>query len=182
MKEEKLSFEKVWLMFQETDKKINKLAIESDKTEKQIKNLGKEIGNLGNSFGRYTEGMLGPSIRKILNKLGAESAYANFTDPKKNKFEFDYVGTVNGSINKVFLVEVKTTLSEEHIKKFIEKLKIVSNEVSDFKGKKVIGAIASISYLEKDREIVLSNGLYFMNISNDIAKLDTPKSFVPKEF
>ncbi|MCX6146229.1 MAG: hypothetical protein NTW25_03135 [Candidatus Kapabacteria bacterium] len=175
MKEETLNFEKVWLMFQETDKKFQE-------TENQIKNLGKEIGNLGNSFGRYTEGMLGPSIRKILSKLGADSAYANFTDPKKNKFEFDYVGTVNGAVNKVFLVEIKTTLSEDHIAKFIEKLKIVSNEVSDFKGKKVIGAIATVNYLKKDRAKVLENGLYFLNISNDIAKLDSPNNFVPKEF
>ncbi|MBM2815560.1 MAG: hypothetical protein HW421_2322 [Ignavibacteria bacterium] len=43
---EPLTFEKVWAMFQETRQSMNQ-------TDKQIKELGKQIGGLANKFGSF---------------------------------------------------------------------------------------------------------------------------------
>jgi hypothetical protein len=58
---EQLTFEKVWFMFQETDRRMKE-------TDKQLKELGKQIGGLGNKFGTFNEGLFMPSLNKMLNK------------------------------------------------------------------------------------------------------------------
>jgi hypothetical protein len=189
------TFQEMMALFAETRAMIDKNALEareshreakerSAETEKMLKKLGKEIGNLGNSFGKYTEGLLGPSIRKILkNQLGMDTVSRNAESLKqKTRYEIDYLGTVNGDTNRAILVEVKSNLQEKHIeqlKLMIEKFPIAFPE---HKGKTVYGAIATVNYNEELKEKVLENGFYFMNIKDEVAHLDIPKDFVPQGF
>lgn len=182
------TFQEMMALFTETwatiDRNAQKAKERSAETEKMLKKLGKEIGNLGNSFGKYTEGLLGPSIRKILkNQLGMDTVSRNAESLKqKTRYEIDYLGTVNGDTNRAILVEVKSNLQEKHIeqlKLMIEKFSIAFPE---YKEKTVYGAIATVNYSEELKEKVLENGFYFMNIKNEVAHLDIPKDFVPQGF
>ena len=93
-----LTFEKVWAMFQETDKKFQEtdkkfqetdrlykelaeerketarlfkeLAEERKETERQIKELNVQMGGLNNSFGEMAEHLVAPGIAKRFNELG----------------------------------------------------------------------------------------------------------------
>ncbi|MCX6147440.1 MAG: hypothetical protein NTW25_09365, partial [Candidatus Kapabacteria bacterium] len=85
MKEESLNFEKVWLMFQKTDERLNKLALESEKTEKQlreskaetdryIKELSIQIGGVHRSFGKFTEEIFMSSLEIMMkSNFGIQS-------------------------------------------------------------------------------------------------------------
>lgn len=99
----------------------------SAETDRKLRAVGKQIGDWGNAFGKYTEGLLGPSIRKILKeKLGMDTVSRNAESLKqKTRYEIDYLGTVNGETNKAVLVDVKSNLHEKHIdqlKSMIEKV------------------------------------------------------------
>lgn len=168
----------------EAEKEWEKIREQSKITEKKIKDVGKEIGNLGNSFGKYTEGLLGPSIRKILKeKLGMDTVSRSAESLKqKVRYEIDYLGTVNGNSNQAILVEVKSNLQDKHIeqlKKMIDNFRVAFPEHKD---KKVFGAIATVNYDEELREKILENGFYFMNIKDEVAHLDIPKNFEPRGF
>ena len=195
---EKLDFVQIWQLIQETDKivkelaissketdkKIQELTVNSKETDKQITKLGKQIGGLGNSFGRYTEGILGPSIRKILeNKFGAEYVTAN-VERKLNgvNYEIDFFGACNGTQNKAFVVEVKTTLQDKHIDQLLKIVNILTELMPEQKGKQVFGAIAAVSFTKEQKAKVLKNGFYFLNIIDELARLDVPKDFQPKVF
>jgi hypothetical protein len=104
--DKKPTFNDVWLMFQETDRKfqetdrkfqktdreiekthremqdVAKRFQETDRkfaeTDRQIKELGKQIGGLGNKFGSFTEGMAWPSLERLLREhFGMENIYPN---------------------------------------------------------------------------------------------------------
>ncbi len=170
-------FQETKALFQETDAKFQE-------TAKDLDRLGKQIGGLGNTFGKYTEGLLGPSIRKILeNNLGAEYVTANLKRKLNNKeFEIDFFGSCNGKVNKAFVVEVKTTLQDIHIDQLMKTIEMLPQIMPEQKGKKVLGAIAAISYTEEQKQRILEMGFYFMNITNELAQLDVPKNFIPKEY
>lgn len=163
----------------EAQREMQEIREQSKITDKKLKEVGKQIGDWGNSFGKYTEGLLGPSIRKILKeKLGMDTVSRNAESLKqKTRYEIDYLGTVNGETNKAVLVEVKSNLQEKHIdqlKSMIEKFEFAFPE---HKGKKVYGAIATVNYTEELKEKVLENGFYFMNIKDEVAELDIPQDF-----
>jgi len=176
-KEDKINFDKVWIMFQETDKKFQE-------TDKQLKELGKQIGGLGNKFGSYTEGLFYPSLKKILsNKFKVTNIIRNSTaNIGNNNIEIDVVGYTNGSINSAFIVEIKSHLLEKHIGQTLNILEKFRTFFPEHKDKKLFGMIASVTFTEELKELVLDNGLYFAQIHDDTFKLDIPDEFVPRQF
>ncbi|MDR2757588.1 MAG: DUF3782 domain-containing protein, partial [Planctomycetaceae bacterium] len=76
-----LTFEQVWAMFKETDKKFQEtdkkfLAMEErmEKSKKeideQIEKVSRSIGELGNRFGELAEHLVAPGIAERFNELG----------------------------------------------------------------------------------------------------------------
>jgi len=59
------SIQEIWQMFRETDRRFEE--------------LGKEIGGLGRKFGWFTEGMVLPSMERILTE----------------KFEMEYISLID---------------------------------------------------------------------------------------
>jgi hypothetical protein len=86
-------------------------------TDKQIKELGKQLGGLGNKFGSFTEGLLLSSVETLLRK---EYGITDFSMRLKSKrgadvLELDGFGFVNGKKNIGFIVEVKSHLEKRLI-------------------------------------------------------------------
>lgn len=188
-------FNEVGLKLAETRALIEQNAIEakvrqliadrrSEETERKLREVGKQIGDWGNSFGRYTEGLLGPSIRKILREqLGMDTVSRNAESLKqKTRYEIDYLGTVNGETNKAVLVEVKSNLQEKHIDQLKNMIEMFDTAFPEHKDKTTFGAIATVNYTEELKEKVLENGFYFINIKDEVANLDIPQDFVPKGY
>ena len=81
---EGLTFEKVWLLFQEsdrrlekTDRQINALREAVEKTEAQVEKTSqrvdqtsRELGRLGNKLGEFVEGMVRPGLVRLFNERG----------------------------------------------------------------------------------------------------------------
>ncbi len=105
--------------------KFSELAEESKKTERKIKEQGKQIGGIGERFGSFTEGIAYPSMRKVLkNYYGIDNTVANYLRdlPNGQEIEFDAFGFTNGSVNNAVVVEVKTNLQSKHIYEFKKEL------------------------------------------------------------
>ena len=189
--EENINFNKVWLMFQETDKKFqdtDRKFQDTDRkfqdTDKQLKELGKQIGGLGNKFGSYTEGLFYPSLKRILqSKFHVTNVIRNSSaNIGNNNIEIDVVGYSNGANNTAFIVEIKSHLQEKHISQTLNILEKFRTFFPEHKDKKIYGMIASVNYTEDLKELVLDNGLYFAKIHDETFKLDIPDEFKPKQF
>lgn len=185
-KNEKPTFEKVWLMFQETDKQMKELREQSkdtDKrmketdmrmkeTDKQIKELGKQIGGLGNSIGNIAEGLSYPSLANALvNQFKVEFVAPNVEKTKGNDYlELDVFAYSNSVKNEAYIVEIKTQLSESAInqlEKSLNKFKYFFPEHSD---KKVYGIVCAIKATKKQIEEVQNRGFYFATVKDGFFK------------
>ncbi len=194
-----LSFEKVWFMFQETDRLLTEKFQETDKkfqeTDKKFqetdrlltekfRETDKKLNQLERLFtsqwGKLVESLVEGDIIAILNQRGIQ-----VTDTLKRRsgrrdgidYEFDIIA-INGS--EIVIVEVKTTLRPEDIRNFLKKLKQAKNWMPEYSDKKVYGAVAFISEDSGTAALAEKNGLFVIRATGDSAAIVNTKDFVPK--
>ena len=130
-----ISFEKVWLMFQETDKRFQEtdriLTEKFQETDKRFQETDKKLNKLERLFtsqwGKLVESLVEGDVIPILNLRGIE-----VTDTLRRRsgrrdgidYEFDIIA-INGS--EIVIIEVKTTLRPEDVRDFVKKLKQAKN-------------------------------------------------------
>ncbi|PWR76172.1 hypothetical protein ACKUB1_07280 [Methanospirillum stamsii] len=172
-----LSFEKVWLMFQETDKKFKETDKKFQETDKKLNQLERLFTS---QWGKLVESLVEGDIITILNQRGIE-----VTDTIKRRkgrrdgidYEFDIIA-INGS--EIVIVEVKTTLRPEDIRNFLKKLKQAKNWMPEYAEKRIYGAVAFISEDAGTAEMADKKGLFVIRATGDSASIVNEDSFAPK--
>jgi hypothetical protein len=183
----------IWSMFKETDQRFQETAQrfkETDKrldqrfkkTDRYIKELGKQIGGLGKKFGGFTEGLVYPSMRKILMEQFKMNHVTQRVLVRKNgdELELDALAYTDGDINRVFIVEVKSRFRDEDLKDIFRDLKKFPKFFPEHKDKKLYGIIVAVDISEQLRKKVLKAGLYLALIRDDTFCLDIPEGFKAK--
>jgi hypothetical protein len=176
-----LTFEDVWAMFQETDKKFQERQEETDKkfqeTARQIKETHKQIGELGNKFGAVVEHMMIPNLKEKFNALGYEFGKVSTNVLIETKEE----GTIaeidifleNGDC--ALAIEVKSQPTTEGIRnqcKRMERLRKYSDKRND--KRKLYGAIAGAIFNSYAKNYALKQGLYIIEQSGDTVRIIEP--------
>lgn len=153
-------------------------------TDKQIKELGKQIGGLGEKFGSFTEGMAFPSMRKILREqFGMEAITTRYEVRRNGKtLELDVFAHSNGTEQKAVIVEVKSHLRDEYITRLLTILKEVKNYLPEHANKKFFGILAVVDAPDSLKAQVLNNGLYYAEIHHDVFALKVPLGFQAQVF
>jgi hypothetical protein len=172
--------------FSETDREQKENAREwrekSSETDRLIKEIGKQIGGLGNMFGNFTEGLMMSSLETIMNeKFHLENTMKNFHTSKKG-IEYDLIAYANTTINEVMIVEIKSHLSLDAIEQIKKQLAAFPSIFPEHHGKKLYGAIASIADKKELRHLVWDAGLYYFCMTNDLVKMHIPPKFAPKNW
>ena len=185
-----LSFEKVWLMFQETDKKFKETDKKFQETDRilseKFKETDKKLNKLERLFtsqwGKLIESLVEGDIITLLNQRGIK-----VTDTLKRRaghrdginYEFDIIA-INGS--EIVIVEVKTTLRPDDIRHFLDKLTQAKNWMPEYSDKKVFGAVAFISEDAGTGAMAEKSGLFVIRATGDSATIVNTNDFVPKSW
>jgi len=194
---EPLNFEKVWLALMETRNNIELQSKESDKkfqemrqlfdkntleAQKEMKDLRQHIGGLHNKFGSFTEGLLQPSIKKLMKeRFGITNIAINLENSIGDKeIEIDVLASSNGDKNEVYIIEVKSNLKSEAIEQVVKKMNDLTFFFPEHKGKKIFGMIAAVQYTKEMVNRVRKEGIYFASVDMDTLILEIPNNFVPK--
>jgi ElaB/YqjD/DUF883 family membrane-anchored ribosome-binding protein len=188
----------IWRLFQETDRKFQETDRKFQQTEakmqdtdrllremsKIVKELGKQIGGLGEKFGSFTEGLALPSMEKILQqRFGMEVISPSVRVSKGGEhLEIDVLAYANGTVNAVYVVEVKSHLREEAIAQIKSLLERFRTFFPEHKDKTVYGILAAVDATDAMRERVLREGIYLARIHDNVFELDTPADFQPKAY
>ncbi|MFH0755269.1 MAG: hypothetical protein V1910_01200 [bacterium] len=154
------------MKFQDTDKKIRKLE-----------------GLFTSQWGKLIEAMVQPAALKLFQnrgiKVNESMQRVEIKKPDLQK-EFDII-LVNGDV--VIVVEVKSTLKIEDVKKHMECLKIFHKYMPEYKDKKVYGAVAYINCDEQSDKFAYRNGLFVITLSgDDIVEIKNDLDFIPVNF
>ena len=166
----------------ELRERVASLAVSQQQTDRQLKELGKQIGGLGNKFGTFAEGLAYHSIRKILrDDFGMESVSPAVEIHKGGKAEeYDVLAYSNGKKWQGVIVEVKSLLDQRGIEQMRRKMDDLFQWLPEHRDKEFVGMIAFVHADHAAREAVLAEGWYLVQVGDDIFKLRTPKGFQPK--
>ena len=153
-------------------------------TARITKQNAKLIGDIGNKFGSFTEGMAFPSIDKVLRKqFGMETVSTRVRTRKGDKTqEIDVLGYANGAVNTVVLVEIKSHLRErdiDQIKKLVDNFAFFHPE---HQGKKVLLIVAYVDATEEARDELTKMGIMLAHINDEVFQLANPEEFTPRDF
>ncbi|MDR1211788.1 MAG: hypothetical protein LBK40_06110 [Spirochaetaceae bacterium] len=175
-----LTFEDVWAMFQETDRKMQE-------TDRKIKEMtartDKQIGELGNRFGELAEHLVRPNVLEKFRALGytfsrAGSDVEFFDRAGKALTEVD-IWLENGEF--VMVVEIKSRLRKRDVGEHIRRMEILRAYLDERNDRrKLLGAVAAVVVTGDMRKYVPEKGFYLIEPSGDTVRIAAPEGFTPK--
>ena len=148
------------------------------------KQLSKQLGELGNKFGSFTEGMAWPSMQKLLlDKFQMDTVAPRFIKRLNGRtMELDVLAYSNGEINAAYIVEVKSHLRAEGVRQMQRTMQEFTEFFPEHRGKRVYGISAAVDAPESVKQQALKAGLYLARIHDGNFKLDVPAGFRAKDF
>jgi len=156
------SFESVWAILQEVAESQKEYEQERKKDKAEFnERLGKYI----NLFGDFTEYMMAPKLREKFKDFGLFFPRTNrnvsVEDENKNILLETDVMLENG--DKAMMVEIKTQLTVERIKKHIERLEKMRKHADTHGDKRAfLGAVAGVVVEYDVRKYALNQGFYLI--------------------
>ena len=182
---EALTFEKVWEMFRETDRKMKETDRIVQETARQMKETDRKIGELGNRFGELAEHLVAPNIKEKFKALGL-----TFEEVSQNKSISDSSGRFLAEIDillengdTVVAVEVKAKPLEKDVDKHISRMEVLRQRADVRKDtRKFRGAIAGAIMSKEIREYSQKAGFYTIEQTGDTVKISVPEGFTPRDW
>jgi hypothetical protein len=161
-----------------------RLSKAQEETQKQIKQTNKQLGELGNRWGSYTEGLAYPSLEKVLRQKFKMTVISPriHSKQKGRNLELDILGYANDDVNAAVIVEIKSRLTEEDLQQLLDALKEFPKAFPDHADKKLYGIMAAVNVPENMKQQVLKHGIYLAQISDDTFRLTVPRNFIPKNY
>ncbi|MDR2258113.1 MAG: hypothetical protein LBE14_03070 [Treponema sp.] len=195
-----LTFEKVWAMFQETDRRIretdSRIREMSQETDRQIREMSREtdrriretdrkISKLGSRVGELVEHLVAPNLLEKFKQYGFQF--------RKTSIDVEIKAADNSLLAEVdvllenggvaLAVEVKSKLTVDDVKEHIDrmgKLRVYADEHQD--SRKFLGAVAAAIIPEGVKPFAIKSGFFVIEQAGDTAKIDVPDGFVPREW
>jgi hypothetical protein len=157
-----------------SQEQADKRAAEATRDTKELK---QHIGGLGNKFGSFTEGLLLPSVERILtDAFGITDFIVRWkTRRGAEVLELDGFGFVNGEKNIGFIIEVKSHLDKRSVEQTLQQLQRFGEFHPQYKGMTLYGIIAAVDTVSREqRQAVYDAGLYFVTVQDGMAEMPTP--------
>ena len=191
--------EEVWSLVREvsksqkeTDRQLSRRFAETDKRMKELaKGLRKTRDLFTNEWGRLVESLVQGQLLKLLKKQGLylkttgtnQEGIMSYVDEKGQKrerrCEIDIIAK-NGK--EIVAVEVKSSLGVKDVDKFLSILKDFTQYLTEYKGKRVYGAVAYLKVTEKADIYAEKKGLFVIRATGDSARITNKENFKPKIF
>jgi hypothetical protein len=194
-----LTFEKVWAMFQETDRRMqetdrrmqetDRRMQETDRrmqeTDRRMQETDRKISKLGSRIGDLVEELIIPNILEKFNKLGyvfgKVAPNVRYRDSRGVYVVEVDILLENG--DTALAVEVKTNLTDtdvrDHLRR-MEKLRRYADEHQD--KRKLLGAVAGAIASEEVKAFAIKSGFFVLEQSGDTVKISVPEGFKPREW
>jgi len=146
---------------QEDRQKFNEF---KDEMREEHRKMNRQWGELANKMGTIVEDIIYPATRPVLEKYfncELETTMMNITRKKDGiKDEFDVIAV---SADKVFLIEVKSTMRQQYVDDFknkkLERFRFLFSEYND---KTLVPILATLRYEDSMLAYVTKNNIYAM--------------------
>jgi predicted nuclease with TOPRIM domain len=170
--------------FRELRERVDKTSEEVAKTSEEIRKLKAEISRLTGSWGEFVEGMIEPSSIKFMEEKGFKVLQVHQeAKVSRNGMNAEYdlylVCEKPNKNNKkekvILLVSAKTKVSSKDVDELLEDMKNFFFFLEEYKGYKLMGAIAGIRFGKGDDIYALRSGLIVMKPAGEVMQIQEPK-------
>ena len=183
----------IWKLFRESDRKFSEtkklIEAESIKTDRKIQETAQQMKEtdrrlkylddlFNGQWGKLMEALVDGDLVKLLKKRNIQVDHTH-TNRKGKDYEFDIVA-VNG--DEVVVVEVKTTLKVKDVDYFKTKIDRFTDLCSEYKGKKIYGAVAYLKADQSSNTYAERQGFFVIRATGSSASITNPQDFKPKIF
>ena len=148
------------------------------------KETGKRVRDLTDGWGKFVEGIVAPCIPKLFKKVGINVDFtAQNVEKTKDGEETETDVLCTGKSKKediVIAVEVKTTLDESKVDRWVEKLKEFYKFFDEYKDYRLIGVIGGMKLSKGVVRYAEGKGLYVLTPSGNAVKLANKPKFKPR--
>ena len=180
-------FEATDRKFQETDRMIQDTDRKFQETDRMIQASNRKLNKLEDLFtsqwGRLMESLVEGDLVNILNRrgiaIGDTTTRLKGKRPDGGNFEFDILAH-NGQ--EMVVIEVKTTLRPQDVKKFIEKLNHIKQWVPRYANNTIYGGVAWLTAAAGAEEMADSRGLFSIRATGDSAAIVNSLVFHPRSW
>jgi predicted nuclease with TOPRIM domain len=170
--------------FRELRERVDKTSEEVAKTSEEIRKLKTEISRLTGSWGEFVEGMIEPSSIKFMEEKGFKVVQVHQeAKVSRNGMNAEYdlylVCEKPNKNNKkekvILLVSAKTKVSSKDVDELLEDMKNFFFFLEEYKGYKLMGAIAGIRFGKGADIYALRSGLIVMKPAGEVMQIQEPK-------
>jgi hypothetical protein len=185
-----LTFEDVWAMFQETDKKFketDKKFKETDKkfqeTAREIKELSKNMGGMNRSLGELIETLMAGRLWEKFPAYNFNRIFQRIKLLDKNKIPVTEIDILLSDDDWAMAVEVKREPDKEDVEHHLKRMELMREyAIREISGKKLLGAIAGGVVSPEVRAYAQKIGLFVLELNGEqVSLLEPPEGFVPLE-
>ena len=181
-----VTLEEVWSLFKETDRKFQETDHKFQETERLLKEQSlateKKLNKLEELFtsqwGKLMESLVEGDLVRLLSERGIAvtdtATRIKGARADGGNYEFDLIAHDG---EEIVVVEVKTTLKPDDVKRFITKLDHLKGWMPRYAHNRIYGAMAWLTADAGAEAMVLNRGLFSIRATGDSAQILNPPDF-----
>ena len=200
-----ITFEQVWAMFQESDRKFEISRKEAElrsrdaeqrskeadrrlqKLEEQVEKTGKQVGGLGNSIGGLVETLFAARLWEKFSSYnyGFKRVFQQMPVYETNSAKMPTdIDILLSDTEWAMAVEVKRKMKKEDVEDHVERMnRILKHPPAEVKGKKLLGAMAGGTIDPEALNFAYETGFCVLELKGESMELLTPpEGFEPTEW
>ncbi|OQY54011.1 MAG: hypothetical protein B6245_21950 [Desulfobacteraceae bacterium 4572_88] len=164
-----------------TDKQIANLRAAQEETERKLRFIGTQLGDIGLVQGEIAENLLYRNVRNLFHDRHPRFKKVRLNLKRKGIAEYDIVAANKG---EVLVIEVKNKLSKRMVGTFVDKkLPMFRKAFPDYRDFRILGGVGALVLKDEVGKHAQKVGLYVLTQNNEGgASLFNKDYFKPKVF
>ncbi|MEB3121810.1 MAG: hypothetical protein VKL41_11380 [Snowella sp.] len=159
---------------------LKELAQSQQETDRQIKSVSKQIGELGNRLGEFVEYQVRPAVVRLFQERGIDvhEFHPGLSVTRDHEgLEIDLL-VVNDT--DAILVEVKSKLTQRDVDEHLQRLSKFKRLMPRFRDVKALGAVAAMIVPDKVASYAYRQGLFVLVQSGENVVILNDGEFTPQ--
>lgn len=165
--------------FQETKSLLKQ---QSQETDRRIREVNKQIGDLGGKWGRFVENRVAPACETLFLEQGIPVHQVSQRVKKRLNGQTLEIDVLVTNENHVLVVEVKSSLGVDDIQSLIEELTQFRQFFPEYNHKQLYGAVAGIEIEEGADRYAYRQGLFVLAQAGETVSILNNADFQPKNW
>lgn len=182
--------EAVWLqqeserIRQETDASRQERLEAHRQAQIEMRQLRKQLGEIGNKFGSFTDGMAWPAMQRILQRrFKAEVVAADVRQRRgPEEIQLDVLAYRQTAPQAAWVVEVKSHLRQRDLEQVLRILERFPDWFPEHADKELYGVLAVVDTPPEDLAAAQAAGIHVARIHDEQFRLVDPPGFIPRSY